>query len=186
MRRKARQCGRRDNEWERDGEEEDGNKGQYGDDHIVCTAQRTPGDTQQGLDDDHQDRGLDADERRLDDRDLAEIGIQDAQAEDDEGARQHEEKSGGKPAERAVQPPADIGRKLHGLWPRQQHAEVQAMQEAVLGDPPPLVDENAVHQRDLPRRSAEGQHPDLRPDGEGLSQGWSWLMFRSSPWRLTA
>ena len=174
MRRKARQCGRRDNEWERDCEEEDGNKGQYGDDHIVCTAQRTPGDTQQGLDDDHQDGGLDADERRLDDRDLAEIGIQDAQAEDDEGARQHEEKSGGKSAERAVQPPADIGRKLHGLWPRQQHAEVQPMQEAVLGDPPPLVDEHAVHQRDLPRRSAERQHPDLRPDGEGLLEGRSW------------
>ena len=46
------------------------------------------------------------------------------------------------------------------------------MQEAVLGDPPPLVDENAVHQRDLPRRSAEGQHADLRPDGEGLAQAW--------------
>ena len=54
------------------------------------------------------------------------------------------------------------------------------MQEAVLGDPPPLVDENAVHQRDLPRRSAEGQHPDLRPDGEGLVRRLAWLTVQSS------
>ena len=51
--RQSPQGGSRDNEWERGGEEEDGNKGQYGDDHIVCTAQRTPRDTQQGLGDDH-------------------------------------------------------------------------------------------------------------------------------------
>ena len=49
-----------------------------------------------------------------------------------------------------------------------------AMQEAVLADPPPLVDEHAMHQSDLPRRSAERQHPDLGPDGEGLLEGWSW------------
>ncbi len=139
---------------------------------IVWTAQRAPRDPQQGLDDDHEDRGLDADEGRLDDRDLAEIGVGDAQAEHDEGARQHEEKAGGKPAERAVQPPADIGGELHGLGPRQQHAEIQRMQEAVLGDPAPLLDEHAVHQRDLAGRSAEGQHADLRPDGEGLLESW--------------
>ena len=31
-----------------------------------------------------------------------------------------------------------------------------------------LVDEDAVHQRDLAGRAAEGQHADFRPDGEGL------------------
>ena len=120
-----------------------------GDGDIVRTAQRAPRDAEERLDDDHENRGLDADEGRLDDRDLTEIGVDDAQAEHDDGARQHEEEAGGKPAQRAVQPPADIGGELHGLGARQQHAEVERMQETVLGDPPPLVDEHAMHQRDL-------------------------------------
>jgi hypothetical protein len=67
-----------------------------------------------------------------------------------------------------VQPPANIGRKLHGLGPGQQHAEIERVQEAVLGDPALLVDEDAMHQRDLAGRAAERQHADFRPDGQGL------------------
>ena len=38
-------------------------------------------------------------------------------------------------------------------------------------DPSPLIDEHAMHQRDLAGRSAEGEHADLRPDGERLAEG---------------
>src|SRR6476620_3538324 len=46
-----------------------------------------------------------------------------------EGAGQHERETCGKSAQGAVQQPADIGRKLRGLWPRQQHAEIMRVQE---------------------------------------------------------
>ena len=173
MKRKANTCRSRDDEREGDGEEEDANKGQESDADIGRTPQRAPRDPQESLDDDHENGGLDAEEGRLDDRDLTEISVGDAQAQHDDGARQNEEKAGGKPAQGAVQPPADISGELHCLGTRQQHAEIERVQVPVLGDPTPLLDEHAMHQRDLARRSAEGQQADLGPDGKGLLEGRS-------------
>ena len=56
--------------------------------------------------------------------------------------------------------------------PGQQHAEIERMQIALLVDPFPLVDQHAVHQRDLAGRAAEGEHADLRPNVERLAEGW--------------
>ena len=87
--------------------------------------------------------------------DAAAERIEQAQAQHHERARQHEQDAGGEPAAHAVQQPADIGRELLRLRPRQQHAEIQRMQEARLVDPLLLVDQDAVHQRDLAGRPAE-------------------------------
>ena len=111
---------------------------------------------------------------RLDQRHLPETSVSDAEREHDDGAGQNEEEAGGEPAERSVQPPADIGGELHGLRPGQQHAEIERVQEALLADPFPLVDEHAVHQRDLAGGSAEGQDADLRPDGKRFTEGGGW------------
>ena len=69
-----------------------------------------------------------------------------------------------------MQQPADIGRKLLRLRPRQQHAIVQRMQEPALGDPVFFLDQDAVHHRDLPGRAAEAEHGDPKPDAESLTE----------------
>ena len=75
------------------------------------------------------------------------------------------------PAAHAVQQPADIGRELLRLRPRQQHAEVERVQEARLVDPLLLVDHDAMHHGDLAGRAAEIDAADLEPDLEELAEG---------------
>ena len=64
---------------------------------------------------------------------------------------------GNDPAPDAVHQPADIDRQLLRLWSRQQHAIVQRVQKSPLADPFLLIDQNAMHHRDLPGRPAETQ-----------------------------
>jgi hypothetical protein len=45
------------------------------------------------------------------------------------------------------------------------------VQESLLADPAFLLDEDAVHHRDLPGRPAEAQQRNPRPDPNGLGQG---------------
>jgi hypothetical protein len=59
-------------------EEKDGDKRRRSDHPIIWPAQRSPDHSEQGLDDDHEHRGLDADECRLDERHMAEERIGDA------------------------------------------------------------------------------------------------------------
>ena len=73
-------------------------------------------------------------------------------------------------AERAVHQPADIGRELLRLGPRQQHAVVERVQEPALRNPALLLDQDAVHDRDLAGRTAEAQARDAQPDPERLAQ----------------
>ena len=60
--------------------------------------------------------------------------------------------------------PADIGRKLLRLGARQQHAIVEGMQEPLFRDPALLLDQNAVHDRDLSGGTAEAEACDAQPD----------------------
>ena len=137
-------------------------------------AQRALCHAEQSLDDDDEHGGLDADERRLDEGHLTEKRIGDAEREHDQGARKDEQQARGKSAQGAVQAPTDIGRELHGFGTRQQHAEIERVQKMLFVDPFALVHQHAMHQRDLSGRAAEGQHADLRPDGERLPEG-GWL-----------
>ena len=125
--------------------------------------ERAPADPQHGLDHDHQHGGLQAEEQPLHDRDLAEQHVDPAQRHDGEQARQHEQRAGQQPALGLVHQPADVGRELLRLGAGQQRAVVQRLQETLLADPLLLLDDDAVHDRDLPGRAAEGQRGDPRP-----------------------
>ncbi len=88
-----------------------------------------------------------------------------------------EEAAGHDPAERAMHEPADISGELLRLGTRQQHAIIEGMQKARLGNPAFLIDQDAVHHRDLSGRATEAEQCDAQPDAERLVQGHSvsWL-----------
>ena len=71
-------------------------------------------------------------------------------------------------AGRAVHQPADVGGELLRLRARQEHAVVEGMQKPALGDPALLLDQDAVHDRDLTGRAAETERGDPQPDPKGL------------------
>ena len=96
--------------------------------------------------------------------DAAPERVEQAQAQHHQRARQHEQDAGHEPAAHAVQRPADVGGELLRLRARQQHAEIERVQEARLVDPLLLVDQHAVHHGDLPGRPAEIDAADLQPD----------------------
>lgn len=101
-----------------------------------------------GLEIDREDGGLDADEERLHERRVAESGIRDAERQDDERAGQHEQQSRCEATHNPMQAPARVRRKLHGLRPGQQHAEIESGEKTAFFHPPPFFDEHLVHQGD--------------------------------------
>ena len=81
---------------------------------------------------DRQHRGLQAEEQRLDEADIAERGIDAAQRHDGDDAGQDEQAAGHDAAGGPVHQPADIGGELLRLRSGQQHAVVQRVQEPAL------------------------------------------------------
>ncbi len=71
-----------------------------------------------------------------------------------------------------MQPPADIGRQLLRLGPRQQHGIVQAAQECLLVDPAFAVDAVGLHDRDLTRRAAERDEAQMQPIARGFGKAY--------------
>ena len=69
-----------------------------------------------------------------------------------------------------MQEPADIGRKLLRFRTREEHAVIQRVEEAAFGYPVLLLDENAMHHRDLPSRSAEAENGDTHPHDERFAE----------------
>src|SRR5947207_3272594 len=65
--------------------------------------------------------------------------------------------------------PADVGGELLRLRTGQHHAVVERVQEARFGDPAFLLDQLAMHDRDLPGRAAEADPAELPPVGERLA-----------------
>src|SRR5437899_9818046 len=66
--------------------------------------------------------------------------------------------------------PRDVDGQLGRLRTRQEHGEIEGAQEEWLGDPALLVDELAVHDRDLPGRTAEVDEAKLEPETERLGE----------------
>lgn len=60
--------------------------------------------------------------------------------------------------------PADVGRKLLRLRAGQKHAIVERVQESFFGNPRFLFHQDAMHHRDLSRRTAEAEQRDAQPD----------------------
>ncbi len=140
--------------------------------------QRATADPDAGLDDDGENSRLDAEEQPLDQRRLPIQHIERAETEHHQRAGQDEEQPCDQPAQRPVHQPADIDGKLLRLRPRQQHAVVERMQETLLADPAPLLDQLLVHQRDLAGRAAKAQQADLEPDTRRLRQARHLRMLR--------
>jgi hypothetical protein len=64
--------------------------------------------------------------------------------------------------------PADVGGKLLRLGAGEQHAVVERVQEPLLADPAPPVDQLAVHDGDLSGRPAKTDESQLEPKAQGL------------------
>ena len=69
--------------------------------------------------------------------------------------------AGQQPARGPMHQPADIGRELLRLGAGQQHAVVQGMQEALLGDPVLALDQIGMHERNLARWTAKADETQL-------------------------
>ena len=99
-------------------------------------------------------------------RPVAERYIDRADDGDEQESRQHEQHAGRDAARRAMLQPADIDRQLLRLRSGQQHAEVERMQKTLFRYPASLLDEFAMHDRDLPRRPAETDEAELEPEAQ--------------------
>ena len=172
----AGECSGGDDQRKRQREDEYCDERRSGDDPVSRTVQRAPSDADQRLEHDRQHGGLHADEQRLDRRGLPVRPVHDRQRQHEQRARHDEQQPGGEAALGAVQAPASVGRELHRLRPRQQHAEAQSRQECALAEPAALLDQDFVHQGDLRRGAAERQQPDLAEDAQRLAKrgygGW--------------
>jgi hypothetical protein len=166
----ADQGGAEDDQRERQVEHEDRDEGGGREADHQRVPERAAADPQHGLEHDCQHRGLEPEEQRRDHADLAEGGIEPAQRHDRDHARQHEQRAGDQSALGPVQEPADVDHQLLRLRPGQEHAVVERMQKAALADPALLLDQDAVHDRDLPGRPAEAQRGDPGPDAERLAE----------------
>ena len=76
-----------------------------------------------------------------------------------------------------MQPPPDPCGELLCFWAGKQVAEIERVEEIILGHPFALFHQFPVHQRDLPCRPAKAKQPDTdeRPQqlGEGDGMGES-------------
>src|SRR6185503_15483786 len=132
--------------------------------------ERAPADADQRLHHDDQHRGLDAEQRAVHHRDAAPEHVEHADGEHHQRPRQHEQDPRGEAAAHAVEQPAGVGRELLRLRAGQQHAEVERVQVARLVDPLLLVDQDAVHERDLAGGAAETEAADLEPDAQRFAE----------------
>ena len=159
-----------DDERIRQREKEDRHERRARDQPVLRPGQRPATDAQERLDHDGQHRRLDAQKERRDERDVAIEQVERGQRDHDRGAGQDEQQPRRQPAPHAVEPPAREGGELHGLRSRQQHAERQRVEKALLRQPRSRLDQLAMHQRDLRRRPAERQDADAREDQQDLSK----------------
>ena len=160
----------KDDDRERHVEKENADEGGRREPDQRLVLERAFADPHHRLDDDRQHRGLEAEEQRRDDRNIAPARVYVAQRHDGDDAGQDEQPACHDAAERAVHQPADVGSQLLRLGPRQQHAIVKRMQEPLFRDPALLLDQDAMHHRDLAGGAAEAQRRDPHPRPERLAQ----------------
>ncbi len=144
-----------DDYWKRHGQEEDRDEGAGSNHPHSGVPKRLTADPVHGREYDSEDRSFQAHEEGLDSAKVAIESVKPRQHHNGEEARQHEEGPGNDPALRLVQEPPYVNGKLLGLGTGQQHAVVERVQEALLANPPFLLDEDTMHYRDLTCGSAE-------------------------------
>src|SRR5688572_24148039 len=126
--------------------------------------QRSFSDLNQCLHDDGDNNRLEAVEYCNDDR-LVSVGcVHVRKNEQNEDRRDYEEGSGNNSADGAMHQPADVDRKLMSFGSRQEHAVVEGMKKSLVAEPPAFVDKLAMHDRNLPGRTAERDEAQLHPE----------------------
>ncbi len=153
-----------DDHRKRDVQKEDPDEGRASHRQEEVGFERPPADAEDGLDDDRQHRWLQPEEQRGDERRVLVSGIEYREGQDGKKPGDHEQDARGEAAGGPVKEPADVDGELLGFGTGQQHAVVEGVEEAALAHPPPFIHEDAVHDRDLARRSAEALEGDQRPD----------------------
>ena len=127
-------------------------------------------DANQRLDDQRNDRRLEPQEQAFHDRLLLPEHVGNGQRHDRDEAWQHEQQASDQAPARPVEQPADVSRELLRFGTGQQHAIAQCVQETLFADPAFFIDENAVHDGDLPGRAAKRQQADAHPGASGLGE----------------
>ena len=145
------------------GERKNRDKSERRDDPQRGMLQRARSDAPRRLQHDRNDCGLDAVEHAAYRRHVAIRHVQPGQADEQHERRQDEQAARNDPTPRPVQQPADVRRQLLRFRTRKDHAEIECVQEALLGNPALLVDQFAMHQRDLPGGTAEADATQPQP-----------------------
>ena len=151
--------------------EMDGDEGGGGDEPERSGVEGFAADAERGGEDEGDDGGGEAGEGGGDPPEVLTGHVEPAEEEEEESGGEDEEGTGGDAAFRAVETPAEVGGELLGLRAGEEHAEVEGVEEVVVGDPASAFDEFAVHEGDLARRPAEADEAQLQPELQGLEQG---------------
>jgi hypothetical protein len=67
--------------------------------------------------------------------------------------------------------PSEVGGELLCFRTRQEHAELQRLQELDLADPSPFLNHFRLEDGDLPGGAPETHTPDLEPKTRGFAEG---------------
>ena len=166
----ADQRGCRDDGGKWHGKREDGHEGCHCNRPQCRVVQGARADAVRRMQHDRRHRRLDAVEQPCHQRQIVEGDIEPRQHDQQEQRGQHEQDPCHHAAPAPVHQPADVGGELLRLGARQQHAVVERVQKAPLGEPAPTLDEFLVHDRDLPGGSAKTDETELEPEAEGLAK----------------
>ncbi len=134
-----------DDEGKRDPQKENGDEGYRCDRVHRRVLQDSLPDAQYRFEHNRQYSGLQTKEQRLHRDRLLVLCVNHAQDQNADRSGQNEQPARHQSSPDSMHQPADVGRQLLSFGPREQHAEVECMQEPVLSDPLFLVDKDAVH-----------------------------------------
>ena len=147
--------------------EMDGDEGGGGDEPEGKGVEGFAADAERGGEDEGDDGGGEAGEGSGDPPEVLTGHVEPAEEEEEEGGGEDEEGTGGDAAFSAVETPAEVGGELLGLRAGEEHAEVEGVEEVVVGDPASAFDEFAVHEGDLAGGAAEAETAEPEPPFEG-------------------
>ena len=151
----ADQSGGEHDRRERNREGEDRDEGRDRDQPVQRMANDPLPDAPRGVEHDRDDGRLDAVEEARDERHVAVRHVEPRQRDQHDERRQHEQRARDDAAPGAMHEPADVGRELLRFRTRQHHAIVERVQESRFRNPALRLDQIAMHERDLPGRTAE-------------------------------
>jgi hypothetical protein len=102
-----------------------------------------------------------------------EPGVDVAERHNADHAGQHEERTGRDATAGLVHQPPDVDGELLRLRSREERAVAQRVQEPRLTDPPFLVDDDAVHDRDLTGRTTKRESGHPKPDPHRVAERYA-------------